>query len=334
MLALAQTQEPQLPPQFTRGGVRQNLLAPGMIIELYGAHFGPSPSCPVNIPQNGPYPLEACNVSVLVDGHPAELLYVGNYQINFKIPADAPEEGTAPIQVCVRDQCSDPVEFRFSAHKAYIHVQGKAYVHMPVWIEAEQPQPYFIQYPARLVPWDFGGSTFEVLHNGRPMTPVHQPLPNGGTIAGGSIAPSGSPPSRLPLHLLYHFDEPGTYSIRFTTWKYGADHHTPEIACQSDWTEIIVEPFTAAQRDAWLAQEAAKARTANPGQLIGDILPSLLAWPDEKALLVIRQILDNPNQLVRLFARQSLSAFDPELVRRMIPPGTLNGDFSVILGGG
>src|SRR5437868_1324732 len=106
-------------PAFTRAGVAVRLLAPGMIIELYGQHFGPSPWCAAKIPQNGPYPTEACGVRVSVGGTPAGLLFVGEKQINLKIPVDAPEEGTAPIQVCVRERCSEPVMFRFSVHKSY-----------------------------------------------------------------------------------------------------------------------------------------------------------------------------------------------------------------------
>src|SRR5579862_3187325 len=125
-------------PRFSQENLTQRpdgrpvLLAPGMILTIYGEDLGPELQCPEPIPQNGPYPLETCGVRVLVNDRPAGLLFSGSKQINFKIPDDAPEEGSAPIQVCVRGTCSDRVMVRFSVRKAFIHLVGHAYVHMPV----------------------------------------------------------------------------------------------------------------------------------------------------------------------------------------------------------
>ncbi len=197
------------------------LLAPGMFITVYGKNLGPEPWCNQPIPQNGPYPVEACGVRVLVGGVPAGLLFIGSGQINFKIPAEAPEEGSAPIQICAGTIYSQQVVFRFSTRKAWIRVQGQASVHMPVWIEVEQPMGYEIRYPYQVWPWHFGGDSIEVRHNGKALQPlIPQPsVPGGiavGGLIGGSVAPQDSPRSRLPLHLLYRFDQPGTYSVRFT----------------------------------------------------------------------------------------------------------------------
>ena len=135
-------------PRIAREGLtkrpdgRAVLLSPGMIMTLYGEDLGPGPG-----------------VRVLVDGREAELLYAGAKQVNFKIPEEAPEDGSAPIEVCVRDKCSDPVVFRFSLRKAFLHLVGHAYVNMPVWIEVEQPWSG-IHYPYSIFPLDFGGSRF------------------------------------------------------------------------------------------------------------------------------------------------------------------------------
>jgi hypothetical protein len=118
--------------------------------------------------------------------------------------------------------------------------------------------------------------------------------------------------------LIYRFDEPGVYSVRYT----GRVYKTPgaiEVATQSDWTDIIVEPYSDAQRAAWLKGEAQKARTASAGELVGDIIPSLLAWSDEAALSVLLTLVDHPDGLVRLYARMSLNLFDEDLQRRVIP---------------
>ena len=60
-------------------------------------------------------------------------------------------------------------------------------------------------------------------------------------------------------------------------------------------------------------------KRASPEELAGDILPSLLAYPDEKALVRVVRLIDHPNRMVREFARQSLPAFDDGAIRRAIP---------------
>jgi hypothetical protein len=236
------------------------------------------------------------------------------------------EEGSAPIKISVRDSCSDPVVFRFATHKAYIQVQGQAYVHMPVWIEIAQPSLHRVYYPVSVGPWDFAGDTLEVRRNGRPLTPI-RPLLRGGLVD-GTVAPQDSPRDRLPLHLFYRLDLPGTYSARFTHWEVAVipgtdmlDLHHPKIAWQSDWTDFSVAPYPEARRDEWLQAEAIKAQSASPGELVGDIVPSLAACPDKKALVIILKLVDHPDNLVKEFARQCLAAFDRSLLRRVIPPG-------------
>jgi len=286
---------------------RPALLSPGMIVTIYGEDLGPDLQCPEPLPPNGPYPTETCGVTVFVSGRPAGLLFSGSKQINFKIPDDAPEDGSAPIQVCVHDVCSDRVMVRFSLRKAFIRVQGHAYVHMPVWIEVEAPGNYYVSYPHNVLPLDLGGVQFEVFHNGEPVGPARE----ANSIPQGFALPPDAPRDRLPLHLIYRFDEPGVYSVRFTAGS------SEDI--QSDWTEITVEPYSDSERLAWLQEQAAKARTAAPGVLVGDIIPSLLAAPDESALAVLLTLVDHPDALVRQFARLSLFLFDEELRRRVIP---------------
>jgi hypothetical protein len=178
---------------------------------------------------------------------------------------------------------------------------------MPIWIEVEQPECCGIYYPYSIFPLDFGGAHFEVLHNGEPLMPLRPSLRD----LGGSVAPQDSPRSRLPLHLMYRFDQPGVYSVRFTARS--------DKDSQSDWTEIVVEPYSDAQREAWLENEVVKARSASAGELVGDIIPSLLAFPDDAALSVLLTLVDHPDGLVRQFARISLDLFDEDAQRRVIP---------------
>jgi hypothetical protein len=300
-------------PRFNREGLTQYpdgrpmLLAPGMIVTIYGQDLGPELQCPEPIPSNGPYPLETCGVRVLVDGRPAGLLFSGSRQINFKIPDDAPEDGSAPIQVCVRGTCSDPVMARFSLRKAFLHVAGHAYVHMPVWIDVDLPATHGIYYPYSASSLDFGGNDLEVRHHGEPFPPFRSSI----GLGNSTVAPKDSPRGRLPLHLLYRFDEPGVYWVRYAARR--------DKDIQSEWTEIVVEPYSDAQRAIWLEAEAAKARSASPGELVGHIIPSLLAWPDEAALSVLLTLMDHADGLVRDFARESLDLFDEAAQRRVIP---------------
>jgi hypothetical protein len=289
-----------------------------MILELWGQNFS-SQRCG---PAKEPYPRELCGVRVLVGPSPAELLYVSSYQINLKIPADVPPEGIVPFQVCAGALCSDLVEMRFSARTAVLSLERPAYVRMPVWIHIETPAPYLISYPCRIWPWDFRGYEFEVQRDGRSLLPIPQPPePKWLSSVDSCIAPSAR--STLPLHLLYRFDEPGDYSVRFTARK------GTEIQYQSDWTTIHVEPYSPERRDESL-RSAAEAMTKNDRQSVYDLVPSLLAWPDEKALAILLKLFPpdvtqctNFDCIRQGFGRAALAAFPDALLRREIPPERL-----------
>ena len=79
------------------------MLAPGMVLMLYGGHLAVEPVC--GPPKVQPA-LEFCGVRVLIGANPAELLYVSSGQINFRIPADSNIEGYAPLRVCAGTVCS------------------------------------------------------------------------------------------------------------------------------------------------------------------------------------------------------------------------------------
>jgi len=309
-------QPPQTPtPVYTREGVvplqgnSAKLLAPGMVVELYGQHLAPEPWCGQPAMPPAPYPTDICGVRVMIGDAPAGLMFVGPGQINFKIPSGVPLEGSAPIRVCVRGACGAPVVMRFSAHKAYLRLRGTAAVHMPVWLEVEAPAPYEFKFPCHNSLWGFQGFQFEVRRNGQPLSHTRLPEAPGDCTAAAK-------PSPLPLHLLYHFDQPGVYSVRLS----GPTVNSPVF--QSDWTDITVAPEADAARDEWLQSMADKANSAPPDALIADIIPNLPAWPDEKALKVLLPLLDLPGQSGQL-ARSALAAFPDEMLRRLISPERL-----------
>ena len=322
----ASAQAPQSVPAFSGDNILPHgrltkLLAPGMVLELWGQNLAPVPWCGQEQIPKGLLPLEICGVRVLIGPRPAELMYVSGGQINLRVPADVPAEGFAPIQVCVGTVCSAPVAMRFSASTALLTLEQPAYVHMPVWIDVDAPAPYFVPYPCAYWPWNLPGYEFEVLRNGHPLAPIPQPSPpSTSAVAPADHCDGPTLRGRLPLHLLYRFEEPGTYSVRFTARKNG------EILYQSDWTNIEIEPFSEEKREEWLRSLEATLSQRS----VNDVVPSLLAWPDERALAVLSKVIPADTSrcmnfdCVRLaFGRAALAGFDGALLCREIPQGRL-----------
>ena len=107
----------------------------------------------------------------------------------------------------------------------------------------------------------------------------------------GSIAPPDSPQNRLPLHLGFAIDTPGTYSVRWSVVT--ADDigrpGQPRLLAESDWLDFNVVTPTPAERETWLTALLASRPTA-VGPYVGDYLPSLLAaLPDRR---VVKEVLD------------------------------------------
>jgi hypothetical protein len=314
-------------PSFTRYGlVPAQSLMPNDLVTIYGEHLAPATGCNQTAPSTpGIYPTQMCGTQVTVDGIPAGLLAVLEKQINLRIPQEVPAAGDAAVVVTVNGVSSQPVMVAFGKPKVMLSVEGPAYVHMPVWIALKRPLPYNVAYPYALNPGNFGGGRFEVRHNGIVLKPLEiQDPPGGMAISGrlnGSIAPAGSPPGRLPLHLQYRFDTPGRYEIRFigTRLDFGSVPGVHEMQIhqvqvdESDWTEIDLLPYSDAERGNWIQEQIAKM-PSSPGLLVGDAIPGLLAVPDQLALRAILPGLYHSNDLVRRYVAASLTMFDNALV--------------------
>src|SRR4051794_19892800 len=94
-------------PRFTKDHVlplhamRMRLLTRGQIISIYGWDLAAKQWCDQPHVQQTSFPYGICGTRVLMDGHPARLMYVGpvgnSYstadQINLQIPMDAPAAG-------------------------------------------------------------------------------------------------------------------------------------------------------------------------------------------------------------------------------------------------
>ena len=321
IVSLSAGQSTQPVPVFHREGVgavgrSAKVLAPGMVLSLYGGYLAPEAVC--GQPRVQPA-LEMCGVRVLVGDGPAELLYVSSGQINFKIPADVPDEGFAELRVCVGAMCSAPVSFWFSTRTALLSLEKPSSVRMPVWIHVDPPPPYFVSYPCWNGPWMPPGYEFEVQRNSRSFVPIAQPSPPANRVE-GNAAPCDGPTVRssLPLHLLYRFDQPGTYSVRLTVKK------GDRILYRSEWTDILIEPFSEEKRDAWLKSLESEIRMNSWG-IVSDAIPSLLASPDEKALAVLLKIMpanttqcSNFDCIKLVFRRAALAWFDEGLLRARV----------------
>jgi len=127
----------------------------------------------------------------------------------------------------------------------------------------------------------------------------------------------------MPIHLLYHFDQPGVYSVRVTGILPDPANPNAQVF-QSDWTDITVAPESDAARDQWLQSMAQQVKSAPREALLTDVIPSLLAWPDEKALAILLPLLDlPPGDRTGRFARSALAGFSDDVLRRLIPPDRL-----------
>lgn len=321
-------------PSFTRdsvlpaAGKHAQSLMPGDLVSIYGQHLAPTAGCaPGPATSGGGYPTIVCETEVTVNGVPAGLLAVMEKQINLKVPDGARTSGEAPIVVTVRGTSSAPVMVAFGKPKVILSLTGPAYVHMPIWVNLNRPFPYYdTRYPYSLLPENFGGGTFKVKRNGLLEKPTRIPrdgepmMLNG--LLNGSIARAESPQGRLPLHLQYRFNDPGKYEIHFigTRLETDAQGRLRQVQVdESDWTEIEVLPYSDDQRRQWIREQVSKMSSA-PGLLMGDVIPGLLAYPDDVALSAILPELYNPDEQVRAFVAASIPMFDGALVAKPLRP--------------
>jgi hypothetical protein len=306
-----------LPPAFTAAGVmpqaaaRQYPLTPGIIISIYGSRLGPSAGCAVERP-GAPetYKTELCHTKVMVGETAAHLIYVSDRQINLQVPASAPRDGIVEFRVIYRGTSSPAVPVEFATTPT-LSLAQPAYVHMPVWIEVRVPYPrqLAIRYPFDTWPGEFGGHQLDVRQNGviLPRIPnTTRQFGIGGGVYGKSLGLPSEPKhtGRVPLHLLYRFDEAGTYEVRYTNyrWEPGGSR---EVIDQTKWTNIEILPFSESQRQAWLEQQQQSAPT-DPVELLSDFLPSILAYPDKHVLSMLEKYFYHSSDLVRWYVLYSL----------------------------
>jgi hypothetical protein len=306
------------------------MLAPAMLVSIYGDNLGPEEGCRGygdqqhwdSLPPDNPfgvweriviYPTSLCGVQVKIGEVFAGLLWTQNKQINFEVPKEVPFGGNAELRVIKDGVASDPVPLEFGLERIKLTQDEPAYVDMPVWVRAhtstDNISPLF--YPIHFDPLRTECEVMEARWNGVPLAKITRHNPIGGVVGfgGGPCSSMGLPgkPSktgRLPLHLLYRFDQPGQYEVRFT--RLAGDAKT--IRERSPWTIIHILPASSSQRAEWLSRMA-KAAQAAPAELLSDFLLSLLGYGDANSLALLVGYLYNADNSVRQFVSRSLLAY-------------------------
>ena len=142
---------------------------------------------------------------------------------------------------------------------------------------------------------------------------------------------------RLPVHLYHVFHTPGEYELRMTGPLLTPDLRKVSRTGYSDWIHVTVEPFSDAERQAWLDIVMRAARNGNTQVDESELIVSLLAQPDEKALKAILNFLPAPppdaapgRRVPDLrygprgcLARAALAAFPDALLKKVIPRARL-----------
>ncbi|MFN7994467.1 MAG: hypothetical protein U0Q18_12750 [Bryobacteraceae bacterium] len=297
---------------------------PGMPVSIYGFHLGPAEGCN---PERGSFqPTELCGTTVTVDGVKAGLLYAQDRQINLFLPYESAPGSVAQFVVTNSGVSNSPVPVSIARYAATIKIEGPAFVHMPVWVAVVLPEQFqwSLRYPFGIGPTEFGGHDLEVRRNGKPYpkNAVPRAYPRSGSCIGGfsSIGPCGfiglprepAKRGRLPLHLLYRFDRPGAYEVRYL----GYDWSFPlkkRVLVRSPWTKFAVRELPPGRRANWLAAMQRSA-PSDPVELLSDYLPSLLALPDAAVLPALDDFTYDRDSLVRQYLLYALYSFDEALV--------------------
>lgn len=247
----------------------------------------------------------------MIGDRPAGLLYVSSTQINFKVPLNTPEADRADLRVVYQGQSSAPLAIEAGFEKTTVALEQPAYAGSPVWLKVSLPYPQRVGYPMRFGPGDFGCNEVEARRaGGTPLVrlPAADRSRRGGVGTGppcASFAPELSRhPDALPIHLLYRFDQPGIYEIRYT-YRAGGPGAWSRVY-ESAWTPIEILPAQPQQRAAWLAELRAHP-PSDPAQLLTDTLPSLLALPDDASLQILTGYLHDRDARVKHYAEDGLS---------------------------
>lgn len=320
------------PPEFTAAGVARGtrparMVVPGTFLTIYGRNLGSPPGqCTATITASN-WPREFCGTQVLIGGTPTELLYVSDKQINFKVPQDSPQGGMVDIRVVCNGQSSRPVSVKAGFEKTTVSLDGPAYTGMPVWLKIDLPYEFVgaVRYPFILGSAGFGCNQVELRRNGQMLPPQpgsdwtrHGSI-GGGDICGSYSAAGGRQADRLPLHLLYRLGVPGLYEVRYTLRSVPGGFAVPQTGfrARSEWTPIEVLAARPGQRAEWL-QSLRDHASSDAGELLTEVLPSLLGVPDDASFEILAGYLYHPDASVQRYALDGLSYWPEDYTLRKV----------------
>ena len=298
-------------------------LGPGLPTWIFGANLSSLPGCGAqNLMDPVTYKTKICSTRVLVGGIEARLIFVSPGQINLVLPEHPWENEMVGVQVIHGGLASAIVPVRFGFNRPTISLAAPALAGMPVWVRVEKPWGKgWLRYPFHREPWDLGPGRFDVRFQGQELgilSLLPYPPPMFGMMMG---LPREVPPKylyRVPLHLVYSFDRPGTYQVRYTEYRDRPGTADKTVDQQSEWTAIEVLPSTAEKHRTWF-QALAASPPDETVELLSNFLPSLLAARDETALRLLAPYLESPDSLVREYAAYALNYFDSGLLQRVLP---------------
>ena len=273
---------------------------------IYGKYLGPENSCVRNA---GPFrpdgpnsaeelaevertlPLSLCSVQVLLDEEPVPLIYAHEKQINFVVPNSRNFGYQVMIRVTRGGLSSIPVALKFGPDRMLLYQDQPTFTGMPVWVRL-----YRLAESKIPVELGFGIPLFrsaecphiEVQFNSKPLT--ERTPRNTRRINGHFTGPTcPAPPvpdrqslaGRIPLHLRYGMDHPGTYFARYVPGS-AFGRSSPNTA-PTDWIPIELKAGTSEQRQQWLMDKMKSAPTDRES-IMYDLLPSIFGYGDAAAL--------------------------------------------------
>ena len=204
---------------------------------------------------------------------------------------------------------------------ADVSLESPAKVGLPVWLKISTRDE--IRYPFFTVPDWHVCHDVEVRKGGKPFLRIQPPsgaigiaVSFAGNICGNLYLPGKAQhPGSIPLHLMYRFDQPGIYEVRYVKRVPFVDAAPPAVV--SPWTPIEIQPATPADRAKWLAEVSAHA-PSDATSLLSGYLPDILGVPDERSLELVVPYLYHPDNLVRQYVAHGLAYWPGDQAKKAV----------------
>ncbi len=212
------------------------------------------------------------------------------------------------------------------APQASVALEGPARVGLPIWLKISAPGE--IRYPFYTVPDWHTCHDVEVRKDGKPF-PRFKPPPTAITQVTVFAGPpcgilylpgKAEHPGSIPLHVMYRFDQPGVYEVRYVERMPWGEPNAPNLV--SPWTPIEIQAGTPEDRAQWLAEISSHAPSDATALLTG-YLPDILGFPDERSLQLLTPYLNHPDRMVRQYVSDALSYWPGEQASKAVLAGIL-----------